>query len=932
MSKKKFRGKSFFRRRQQGGPIGQVTVEGELLEVDFLYSAERVQAIKTIPQARFHPETKKWTIPLRNRELLERSLLLGREVLDYRFAAETPQVESEERLAAEARWRANPFDVSIADLELIRPEVVFALDSNQTALRARPRFRSIALSLLSKNSAVHYIKPEKCFSFPVEALADTLKQFRDKNITFAVESLTAERLRETSSIRARLRENSECASGEELLQALCVPFLEASVDEEGNPRFAICYFSSQQLKECFPEIKSFGERRALARDFDAQVLVGLLALKKRLPFTLWQSSDATWHIRQLQERFAKGNTRGMNLDESLARFISLPACWVKDSKGVTGLLIQKQEFERLTKGKHLHPWKKLERSADKSSEDCLFFSIPSSRLFEVKREIEEFLSEEQEAPFSVSEEFTAFLPEISARLKARLANREYRLLKDTSCPPEQFSEEELPAKLFPHQRVGLRWLLENQRAFLGDDMGLGKTLSVLSAFDVLSKREEVEFLLVVCPNSLLRNWQRESRQWFPKRRFAVLPEEKREKIGLLKRIGWNGIALNGLFVNYESVRLEYVRVELEKLLLARRAMLCLDESQRVKNPTGKTFHALKTLTPLCQHRVLLSGTPTPKALSDIWSQMFLLDDGERFGSNYYDWLASVAELGNRYSAFAVKKFKPEEVQESVGRVQELLLRRRKEEVLSLPEKTFIVRDIELKGDQAKRYEEVRKELLLRMTSLNGKSFLREINNILEEYLRAVQIASNPRLVDSSWNGTPAKFEETDELLNEIVAEREEKVVLWTNYLDNVRELVERYKQFGSASLSGEVSLDERDRVVEEFQRGKNLKVLVAVPAAGGVGLTLTAAQTAIYLEKTWNAEHWFQSIDRLHRIGQTGTVRIISLHASRVDELISSNLARKSRDQAALLGDREGFVNAAESFPAREELIEAVAEKTRIQI
>ena len=254
----------------------------------------------------------------------------------------------------------------------------------------------------------------------------------------------------------------------------------------------------------------------------------------------------------------------------------------------------------------------------------------------------------------------------------------------------------------------------------------------------------------------------------------------------------------------------------------------------------------------------------------------------------------------------------------------MLLRRRKEEVVALPEKTFAVRDVMLSGDQLKRYEEIRKELLLRITSAEGQAFTRQIESILEEYLRAVQIASNPRLVDENWKGEPAKFLELDEIVRELVDEQGRKIVIWTNYRQNVHELVDRYSDYAAAGFSGEVSQAERMAVIDDFQSqaSDSCKVLVAIPAAGGVGITLTAAQTAVYIDKTWNAEHWMQSIDRLHRIGQKGSVTIVSLHACKVDEYISNNLAKKQKMQAQLLG--EGKPDHRMLTPTREELLALV--------
>jgi SNF2 family DNA or RNA helicase len=294
------------------------------------------------------------------------------------------------------------------------------------------------------------------------------------------------------------------------------------------------------------------------------------------------------------------------------------------------------------------------------------------------------------------------------------------------------------------------------------------------------------------------------------------------------------------------------------------------------------------------------------------------------GKSFYKWLSRVAELGTEYSQYAVKKFHDDEVAESVHRAHEIMLRRRKERVVDLPPKTFSIREIELQGSQAERYDEIREGLILRMRSLSGEQFVREITNILEEYLRAVQVSSNPRLIDPEWKGDPAKFLELDEIVREVVHEQGQKMVIWSNYLVNIRELCERYKTYGAAPFSGEVSAQDRERTVREFQDGDEVKILVAVPAAGGVGITLTAAQTAVYVDKTWNAEHWMQSVDRLHRIGQRGTVNIISLLGSKVDEIIHWNLRRKEQGQARVLGDYQSPAEHGHVGLTREELLEAL--------
>jgi SNF2 family DNA or RNA helicase len=554
----------------------------------------------------------------------------------------------------------------------------------------------------------------------------------------------------------------------------------------------------------------------------------------------------------------------------------------------------------------------------------LLVEIPDSKLQAALQEVHALCGVHDVPRIPQSQSFERLARETEQRCALRERSAYYTSLDDIDASRIAGLPLAESARLFPHQRVAIEWLRQTPYAFLGDDMGLGKTLSVLSYYGSLRATSGFSLLLVVCPNSLTRNWAREASNWFPGLRVGVLVGDKASKAWALRLLASGDSEYDLFVVNYEAVRLEYVLPELEKLAGSRKTLLCLDESQRVKNPTAKTFKAINQLAPLCERRVLLSGTPTPKDVTDLWAQMRILDGGQRLGKSFYKWLGTVAELGTEYSQYAVKRFHEHEVSESILRAQEIMLRRRKERVVDLPPKIFSIREVALSGTQAERYEEVREGLILRMRSISGEQFVREITNILEEYLRAVQIASNPRLIDPQWKGDPAKFLELDEIVKEVVDEQGQKLVVWTNYLGNVSELCERYKHLGAAPFSGEVHAADRERTVREFQDGPDVKILVAVPAAGGVGITLTAAQTAVYIDKTWNAEHWMQSVDRIHRIGQRGTVHVLSLLGCKVDEIIHWNLRRKEQNQARILGDDAESGKGLAYGITREELLEAL--------
>lgn len=904
---------------------GEVTLEGGLLVVEFRYSPDRVAEIKRMAGAKFDRATKRWTLPVRSYETLLRSRYFHPEALRYAVSpellGELIRGEGGSVSEAEARWSQNPFAVSDRDIALLALDVVFRFHEASSTLRAVPAFRSKARALLERLPGGHYIKSDKGYYVPAHLFPELLKDLRDRGLRFAVEERCGERLRRTAALRTAIVHEGHQPAAEELLESSLRPAIVLCAPD----RFSLFVASTEQLRLLLPDAASFRERRAQAQQLS---LPELRAVLERAAF----AGVRCWFERSAGEIVDRARGAAMLLieespdgfDDGLLALAIPDRCLALSAQGRPAVIVRESEAQRFRRilqrltGEGVRAAPEMRASGYQAIE-CVPSLLPAF-LDALDRE-----REEGTPAIPRSRRFVQLCDAVTQQAAARQRTVRFRGLSDAAFDPSAFGLPDFAVKLFPHQRVGVSWLTETPRAFLADDMGLGKTLTVLAAFDLLRQRGDADTLLVVCPNSLTRNWLREVAQWIPHCRGLLLQGDRGEKVQSLKKLRWGGLPFQVLILNYEAARLEYLLPELTSLLAERRTMLCLDESQRVKNPLSKTYTSLLEIAALCERRVLLSGTPTPRDLTDIWAQMRVLDDGLRFGTRYYEWLQSVAELGTRFSEFAVRRFKPGAVGDTIARVEEVMLRRKKEDVIDLPEKTFLIRDVELTGDQRKRYEEVRKELLLRVTSLNGKSFIREITNVLEEYLRAVQIASNPRLVDESWKGEPAKFRELDQLVEEIAGEREEKLVVWTNYLGNVRELVKRYEAYGARAFSGEVSAEVRALTVEEFQQQRAIRVLVAVPAAGGVGITLTAAQTAVYLDKTWNAEHWLQSVDRIHRIGQQGTVRIISLHGCGVDELISRNIARKMREQARVLGDDGGtLLSSDELLPSHDELVAAV--------
>lgn len=895
-----------------------ISLINEGLLVRLSRSSTHRNFIRSLSGSRYEKSKRGWIVSLRHFEKLVSSSLFHPNRTKYELSIEDTRRKAAREVSriheALARVRENPFSVQPEDLSLVPVAVRVELSEKRVGLRIHVLKREKTVQkILDKFPGSHYVRGEGSYFLCPTQLKSFLSVLSEKGVLFAVTTKTCEFLQRTREQREGIDRYGGGQNADTLLECGLTVVV---VKKEKS--FELREATPEQLKDLLPSASSFWERQRAARELSHKALLGILWLAKVHRHRVWLESSVQESLEELRPRIEKKLSDPATPFELYFLGVVTPyAAWVTLplSPEKPGILLDLKHPKGQGVKERLPAQFFLSEII--IGEGLRFYELSTSKLGEGVEALQQAVEERLPRSLSFLNAYERW-KEHQHQIKQQLWYASKRdldpLLKDAT----------LQAKLFPHQRVAVHWLNSRHAGLLGDDMGLGKTLSILATFSELHHTKKSDFLLIICPNSLLKNWIREASEWVPHLSLKLLPKGKssREKF-LSSGELFEG---DGLVVNYETARIPSVTARLTELCQKRQVFLCLDESQRVKNSTSKSFQALREIASHSQRRFLLSGTPIPKDISDIWSQMFLIDGGKRLGTNYYDWLKTVAELGNKYSDVAVQRFIPERVEEVTQVAREVILRRRKEEVLHLPEKIFSRRDTPLTGSQKKRYDEIRKELLLRVSSINGKTYIREIDNILEEYLRAVQISSNPRLIDEKWQGDPVKFVELDSLIDEIVVQKGEKIVVWTNFRGNVFELSERYQPLGVGTLLGGLSAEKREETVRAFQADTKLKILIAIPAAGGVGLTLTAAQTAVYLDKTWNAEHWLQSVDRIHRIGQKGTAHIITLHGSKMDEMITRNLRRKERDMRKLFGEEAGEGGMSLHFPSREELLEALSE------
>lgn len=430
----------------------------------------------------------------------------------------------------------------------------------------------------------------------------------------------------------------------------------------------------------------------------------------------------------------------------------------------------------------------------------------------------------------------------------------------------------------PHQVVGTRFLRQNERAALFDEQGLGKSKQLIDAIAAEIDAGNLKGALIVCPNGLKSNWADEIE------RFCSLPYAVFGAGRTARRTAFRSLRASFYVINYEAVAAELP--SLRALLRFKPMALVLDESHRIKAPDARVTKAVLQLRSDAKRRYLLTGTPVANKPEDLWSQVFFLDDGAALGATFEDFRSRYCASGGGYKA----------VGDLRDRVAALSMRRVKDEALELPSKEFKRVFVDLTGRQRAMYVAMRNELELWVKSLTGQQVLKEAEAILARLVRLAQLASNPRLLDAEYGDVPAKFAALDRLLTKYMKKRGQKVIVWSSFVGNVTALAARYTSYRPVTLFGEMATGERDLAVRSFRKDPNVRLLIANPAAAREGLTLTEANVAIYIDRTFNLVDYLQSQDRIHRISQERACEIILLLAqSTIDEFIDYSLEQKHR-------------------------------------
>lgn len=435
--------------------------------------------------------------------------------------------------------------------------------------------------------------------------------------------------------------------------------------------------------------------------------------------------------------------------------------------------------------------------------------------------------------------------------------------------------------LFPHQQEGLRWLQEHWSvgspgALLADDMGLGKTLQTLAFLAWIQEQMDAAVhprkpFLIVAPTGLLKNWEAESDKHLMAPGLGRLERAYGSNLRELAEAGLRQRTKRLQEAEWVVTTYETLRDKIDVFLPVDWAVVSFDEVQKIKTPSSRMTEMAKSLK--ADFTLALTGTPVENTLADLWSIM----DACRPGL-----LGSLKEFSNRYQ-------KPAEEQDDLGTGRELrslleeqtsppaLLRRMKEDHLDgLPEKRVHQLPTLMGPDQAAAYTAVV------ASAAQAKGRRGAMLEVLQ-HLRKVSLLPGTFRQNGFTDETvvtSARLQGMIRVLEEIRA-RGEKALIFVDYLDVQEALVVYLQQRFNLTrpplrISGKITGVIRQRHVNEFQSRPDgeFDVMLISPKAGGVGLTLTAANNVIHLSRWWNPAVEDQCTDRVYRIGQERTVNV----------------------------------------------------------
>jgi len=474
----------------------------------------------------------------------------------------------------------------------------------------------------------------------------------------------------------------------------------------------------------------------------------------------------------------------------------------------------------------------------------------------------------------------------------------YERIRDFDKIREIDAPQNLQQILRPYQTAGFQWLNYLHEVgwggILADDMGLGKTVQALSFLQHYHQHHDGEMkALVVCPTTLIYNWENEIKKFTPSLEYYIHHGPLRSRN--IEELNKHHV----IITTYGTLRSDiktFVQMKLDYVIL--------DESQAIKNPTSKVTKAASLLN--AKHRLCMSGTPLQNNTFDIYAQMNFLNPG---------MLGSV-EFFRQEFAIPIDKFGEAEQKDHLKKIlYPFILRRTKEQVAKdLPDKTETVLFCEMEDEQRKIYDAYRNDYRAKiMGTIEEQGIQKSQLTILQGLMKLRQICDSPAILNEE-EKFPNRSIKLEELAREITENiGNHKALIFSQFLGMLALIREKLTALGVKFeyFDGSTSAPDREKAIQAFQKDEETRVFLISLKAGGVGLNLTAADYVYIVDPWWNPAVEQQAIDRTHRIGQTKNIFAYRMICKDTIEDKILQLQEKKRMLAKeLIADDATFVKA----------------------
>ena len=487
-----------------------------------------------------------------------------------------------------------------------------------------------------------------------------------------------------------------------------------------------------------------------------------------------------------------------------------------------------------------------------------------------------------------------------------IKNEEYKKIVNTLDKDKLDEDIEIPKQMQSvlryYQKSGFKWLkvLDSFHfgGILADDMGLGKTLQILTLLEDSKDHEEEKkrkASIVVAPSSLALNWESEAKKFTPNMKVLVIKGTAEERKNRIQNIDKYDL----IITSYDLLKRD-IENYIDKNYTFR--YIIADEAQYLKNSNTQNAKTIKKMK--AETRYALTGTPIENSLAELWSIFDYIMPG---------YLFSYQKFKKNYETPIVKQNDETSMKKLKMLIEPFILRRTKKEVLTeLPEKTVTVLDNEMKDEQKNIYLsylfQAKKEVA---DQIEERGYEKSTMKILAALTRLRQICCHPSLFLENYNKGSSKLEQCIEIVEEGISAGH-KILIFSSYTSMFKIIQKRLNELNIKYflLTGSTKVDERIKLVEEFNKNEEIKIFLISLKAGGTGLNLTGADMVIHYDPWWNISTENQATDRAYRIGQKNNVQVYKLITKNsIEEKIYELQQKKSELIDNMLDTKPSFIN-----------------------